>query len=78
MTQQVYLVYGNGEMSDFPPPLSFLYVRNYPKRFLDAQGLYVPGLFRVPGNMEIIRDLKARFDSGDHVEFDERVSVLQT
>lgn len=38
----------------------------------------MPGLFRVPGNMEIIRDLKARFDSGDHVEFDERVSMLQT
>lgn len=43
-------------------------------RFLDAQGLYVPGLFRVPGDTEKIRELKARFDSGEHVEFDEKVS----
>ncbi|CAM9539661.1 unnamed protein product [Ascophyllum nodosum] len=41
--------------------------------FLDAQGLYVPGLFRVPGNTETIRDLKARFDAGEHVEFDEKI-----
>lgn len=42
-------------------------------RFLDAQGLYVPGLFRVAGDTEKIRELKARFDSGEHVEFDEKV-----
>lgn len=69
----MHLVFGNEVKGD--PSLS---VGNFPRRFLDAQGLYVPGLFRVPGNMEIIRDLKARFDSGDHVEFDERVSVFQT
>lgn len=33
----------------------------------------MPGLFRVPGNTETIRELKTRFDSGDHVEFDEKV-----
>lgn len=46
------------------------------QRFLDAQGLYVPGLFRVPGNTETIRELKARFDGGEHVEFDEDVRLL--
>ena len=50
--------------------------RNVPRRFLDAQGLYVPGLFRVPGNTETIRDLKARFDAGEHVEFDEKVRTF--
>ncbi|CAN0327935.1 unnamed protein product, partial [Hapterophycus canaliculatus] len=45
------------------------------KRFLDAHGLYVPGLFRVPGNTETIRQIKSRFDAGEHVQFDERVSL---
>ena len=40
---------------------------------MDAQGLYVPGLFRVAGNTETIRQLKAMFDAGQQVEFDERV-----
>lgn len=30
----------------------------------------------MPGNTEAIRDLKARFDAGEHVEFDETVSDL--
>ncbi|CAN0384346.1 unnamed protein product, partial [Ectocarpus fasciculatus] len=42
-------------------------------RFLDAHGLYVPGLFRVPGNTEKIQQLKSTFDAGEHVEFDERI-----
>ncbi|CAN0537119.1 unnamed protein product, partial [Ectocarpus sp. 12 AP-2014] len=42
-------------------------------RFLDANGLYVPGLFRVPGNTEKIQQLKSTFDAGEHVEFDERI-----
>lgn len=33
----------------------------------------MPGLFRVPGNTETIRELKAQYDSGEHVEFDEEV-----
>ncbi|CAN0485228.1 unnamed protein product, partial [Ectocarpus sp. 8 AP-2014] len=41
-------------------------------RFLDAHGLYVPGLFRVPGNTEKIQQLKSTFDAGEDVEFDER------
>lgn len=53
-------------------PNAFLVTRA-PSRFLDAQGLYVPGLFRVAGNTETIRQLKAMFDAGEQVEFDERV-----
>ncbi|CAM9314755.1 unnamed protein product [Phaeothamnion confervicola] len=41
--------------------------------FLDAHGLYVPGLFRVPGNKETVGELKHRFDSGEHVEFNETI-----
>eukprot|EP00752_Nemacystus_decipiens_P016285 g14564.t1 len=62
-------VYGR-PLSDFdePPPVLLECMG-----FLDAQGLYVPGLFRVPGNTETIRQLKSSFDAGEHVEFDERI-----
>eukprot|EP00904_Undaria_pinnatifida_P001526 jgi/Undpi1/11374/HiC_scaffold_30.g13671.m1 len=62
-------VYGR-PLSDFqePPPVLFECMG-----FLDAQGLYVPGLFRVAGNTETIRQLKAMFDAGEQVEFDERI-----
>jgi RhoGAP domain len=39
--------------------------------FLDAHGLYVPGLFRVPGSSDTVSELKRRFDAGDHLEFSE-------
>ncbi|CAM9610807.1 unnamed protein product [Chrysoparadoxa australica] len=41
--------------------------------FLDAHGLYVPGLFRVPGNSETVADLKRRFNQGQHIEFNEAI-----
>ncbi|CAM9195217.1 unnamed protein product [Ectocarpus sp. 6 AP-2014] len=49
------------------------YVYGRPLSDLDAHGLYVPGLFRVPGNTEKIQQLKSTFDAGEHVEFDERI-----
>jgi RhoGAP domain len=39
--------------------------------FLDAHGLYVPGLFRVPGSSDTVSELKRRFDAGDQLEFSE-------
>jgi hypothetical protein len=56
------------EQFDDPPPVMLECMG-----FLDAHGLYVPGLFRVPGNNDSISDLKRRFDSGEHVEFNEEV-----
>ena len=43
--------------------------------YLDARALYTKGLFRVPGNNEIIQQMRTDFDEGQEVEFTEPIGV---
>jgi hypothetical protein len=37
-------------------------------RYLDSYGMYVEGIFRVPGDMEAVGEMKKAFDAGGDVE----------